>query len=211
MKWKLCLLSIFGMLIFFAANVNAEVKAGSFTVSPNLGYNYWPDEYSPWKYIDNNMTYGLSLGYDFTERFGIEASYNTLDTEVMPGGVVQVSGGGGGGPPPPPGAPPPPPAETIILAEGGSDVSSYLARIEGLFYFYPFGDKFTPYATFGIGSYEYQYGGFKFHKMNLPIGFGFKYFITDKLAIRADYRFIMPIHKNNDILSVGLTYRFGGE
>jgi len=202
MKSKLCFLFVVGMLLLFAVNLNAQVKAGSFTVSPIAGYSYFPNK----SILENASTYGASLGYNFTEYLGIEASYNTIATKIVPGGVTEFV--------PDPNAPPAPPGapqagEYIVLVPGGTEVSGYQTRIECFFHLYP-GNKFAPYAAIGIGTLSYDYNGISIGETNLPVGFGLKYFFTDKIALRADFRSMMPHHNNNVLITVGATFQFGG-
>lgn len=199
MRSKFYFLCVLGMLLLLAANANAQVKAGSFSVSPIFGYSMFSHD----AIFEDDVTYGVSVGYNFSENFGIEASYNTFDTKVIPEGV---SVGGWTEPfPPPPGVD----TEPTVIVPGGIDVTGDQYRLEGLFYIYP-GKKFAPYAALGIGQIEYEYNGESVSKTNVPAGFGFKYFVTDMIAIRADFRDCVKLPESNLIISAGVTFQFGG-
>lgn len=223
MKSKIFLLIVVCTLTLFAGSLHAQVKAGSFSVSPIIGYS----KFAKTSYFEGTSAYGISLGYNFSDRFGIEAAYNTLDTEIIPEGVDTTAGGGGFPPGPPPPASfrgagslvasqgPPPPGGggggggVELVADGGTEVSGSQLRIEGLFYIYP-GEKFAPYVAMGIGTMSMEVVGKKLDQLNAPAGFGFKYFITDNIAIRADVRANLPVDDNNILATVGATFQFGG-
>lgn len=198
MKSKLCFLSVIGILILFAADLNAQVKAGSFSVSPFFGYSKFTND-SP---IEGSSIYGGSLGYNLSENFGLEASYNNIDSKIRKAGIREA-----GSDPDGPGPAPAEPGEIIV--PGGAKVTGSQLRLEGLFYFYS-GEKLAPYAALGIGTLTYDYSGKSYGRTNMPVGFGLKYFITDKIAIRADFRDVLRLPENNLLVTVGATFHFGG-
>ena len=77
MTHKMFSLSVFGMMLFFAVTAGAQIRQGGFSVSPNLGYYFFEDGQE----IKKAPTYGVGIGYDFTDRLGIEGSYNVVNTE----------------------------------------------------------------------------------------------------------------------------------
>ena len=83
MKPKMPLLFVFAMIFLCTTNLNAQIRAGAFSVSPNAGYYFFDDDQE----IKRSPTYGLGIGYDFTDRVGIEGSYNLLNTEAKIGGT----------------------------------------------------------------------------------------------------------------------------
>ena len=221
MKSKLFFLFIICMLTLSAADLHAQVKAGSFSVSPIIGYS----KFAKLSYFEGTSVYGISLGYNFSDRFGLEASYNPLDTEIIPEGAGQNTGGGGFQPPPPAAfrgagnlvaaqGPPPPGGGGgggfTLVAPGGAEVNGSQIRVEGLFYIFP-GEKFAPYVAMGIGTMNMEVVGKNIKQLNAPAGFGFKYFITDNIAIRADVRANLPVDDNDILATVGATFQFGGK
>lgn len=204
MRSKIYILLAIGILMLSAADVNAQVKGGSFTITPFAGYV----KNDPMGLYENTETYGLALGYNFSERFGVEVTYNTVDTEIVPDGLV--TGGWDLPFPPPPWVD----VEETVVVEGGADVEAYNAGVELLFHIYP-GQKFAPYVALGLGYGEYEYltmdGMYTKKDHNVPMGFGFKYFVTDMIAFRGDLRAVFPYNQNNIRATVGVSFQFGGE
>lgn len=58
------------LVIGAAGNLMAENRAGSFNITPFLGW-YWFEGDQP---LDDAFTSGLALGYNITERWGVEAA-----------------------------------------------------------------------------------------------------------------------------------------
>lgn len=67
------------MLTAIAVTAQAEVKAGSASVTPFFGfYNFESRELE----LDNSYTVGLRAGYNFTENVGVEGVFNYVKTDV---------------------------------------------------------------------------------------------------------------------------------
>ena len=90
-----------------------------------------------------------------------------------------------------------------------ADVNGYLARIEGLIYFGS-NKNLVPYIAVGAGSINIKHPINKLDKRFGEFGFGLKYFLSDKIAFRADIRDIMVPSKFNPLITAGLTFHFGG-
>jgi len=208
MKSKKYILLAIGILVISAADVNAQVKGGSFSITPFAGYSV----FDPRGNYEDTETYGLAVGYNFSERFSLEATYAVIDTEVAPDGITHTEDSGGFGPPPgqAPGG-----GEEIVDASGGTEVDAFEYGLEMIYYIYP-GKKFAPYGAIGFGMSEFKYveddGDLKkVIDHNAPMGFGFKYFVTDMIAFRGDLRAVFPYDQNNIRATVGVTFQFGGE
>jgi OmpA-OmpF porin, OOP family len=94
---------------------------------------------------------------------------------------------------------------------GKVDVKGYLGRLDFLTYFTP-DKKFVPYFAFGVGDlYIDQSGSDSTSKGFGNYGLGFKWFLTDKIALRADARHAFPSNVNNYIVTTGLSFNFGGK
>lgn len=107
---------------------------------------------------------------------------------------------------------------------GGSKNKFYAAGLEGIYHFMPRG-AFVPYVAAGVGAVHYTSDDSAFlpSKVAVDYGAGFKFFITDYIAFRADARHVLPLgergkygdnpHKvHNDLLAtVGLMFSFGGD
>lgn len=71
------------MAPFLGGVGSAEIKPGSFFLSPSIGgYVFEGNED-----LKNNLLYGLGLGYHFDKNWAAEAIFNYVDTETDPGGV----------------------------------------------------------------------------------------------------------------------------
>jgi OmpA-OmpF porin, OOP family len=88
-------------------------------------------------------------------------------------------------------------------------VNGYLTRIEGLGYFDSYG-KLVPYIAVGAGILKFDNSGKRIDHTIVDFGFGLKYFLTDKIAFRADVRDILTPSKFNPLFTIGLTFHFGG-
>ena len=65
------------LLLSLTGTVSAEMRAGAVSVSPMIGGYVFEGNQD----LDNDLTYGLGIGYNLTERWGIEAAFNYIDTE----------------------------------------------------------------------------------------------------------------------------------
>ena len=85
------LIMLFGVILLslgIAGNVAAENKSGSFTLSPFAGGYVFEGDQS----IDDEVTYGIGLGYNLNEKWGLETVFNQVDTEYEGSGSdVDVS------------------------------------------------------------------------------------------------------------------------
>ncbi|MBL0700673.1 MAG: OmpA family protein [Desulfosarcina sp.] len=77
MKTKFFLASLLILLIGFANNATAENKAGALTVSPMIGGYLFEGNQD----LDNEATYGLGLGYNIDQNWGLEGMFNFIDTD----------------------------------------------------------------------------------------------------------------------------------
>ncbi len=169
------------VLLVFATVAQAEVKAGSFSVTPFIGgYVFEGNEY------DNEDTYaaGLRAGYNFTQNIGMEAFFNYVPTNNKDW-------------------------------NDDNEMELFDYGLEGLYHFMP-ESRFVPFLAVGVGGIHYDAlpeDPANKDKFALDYGAGFKYFVTDNIALRADVRHIIPFNEryNNLLYSVGLTFAFGGE
>ena len=101
---------------------------------------------------------------------------------------------------------------TEIDVESGDNVRMWSYGIEGVYNFMP-QSRLVPFVAVGIGGIYYDTLGFteKTNKFAIDYGAGLKYFINDKIALRADVRHVIPISENyNDLLvTFGVSYAFG--
>jgi OOP family OmpA-OmpF porin len=96
--------------------------------------------------------------------------------------------------------------------ETDSTNNVYVAGIEGLYHFMPDG-RFVPFLAIGVGAFHYSDDRTRYVPTNLAVdyGAGFKYFVTENIALRADVRHVLPLNdKYNDLLvTMGINLNFG--
>jgi len=89
----------------------------------------------------------------------------------------------------------------------------YNYRLEGLYHFMP-DSKLVPFLAAGVGGMTINYRDETANKTRATFssGAGLKYFLTDRLALRADVRHVLAFGSvyNNLEYALGLTFYFGG-
>jgi OOP family OmpA-OmpF porin len=191
---KIGFLAVFMMLIAMIASAQAEVRAGSVSITPFIGlYDFETDEYS----FDNSFTVGLRAGYNFTENLGLEgfAHFVPTKTSVYPitnDDDVYLYGFG---------------VEGLFHFFPSTAIVPFLAAgIGGIHY---------QVDAKGAGiddmtKFAFDYGaGIKFFFPEKVANF----FFADDMALRADIRHVIPMNDTyNDLMTtIGLTFSFGGK
>ncbi len=69
----------FSLTVFHVTGAAAENRAGAVSVSPLIGGYIFDSDQS----IKSDPAYGIVLGYNITERIGIEGAFNYVDTELQ--------------------------------------------------------------------------------------------------------------------------------
>ncbi len=77
MKTNFFLAGLLILLIGLANTANAENKAGALTISPMLGGYIFEGDQN----LDDEFTYGLGLGYNIDQNWGLEGMFNFIDTD----------------------------------------------------------------------------------------------------------------------------------
>ena len=140
----------------------------------------------------NNITWGVHAGYNFTDNIALEIFVNTVSSEFEDRGGDQTS-------------------------------RVYVGGIEGIYNFIP-NSRFVPFLAIGIGAIHYTSDDSALvpSKYTVDYGAGFKYFMTENLALRTDVRHVLPLCEkseygdnphfvHNDLLAtIGISYEFGG-
>jgi len=180
MKSSKVLITILMCVLFlsFACGASAEMRAGTMSISPMIGGYVFDGEQD----LDNNLTYGLGIGYNLNERWGLEAAFNYIDTDY----------------------------DTDYAAGRETDVSLY--RLDALYHFnvtdrfVPYlaagvgGINFNTDEAKSDNDFIANYGA------------GVKYFLTENVALRGDVRHVISFNpKHHNLLyTAGLTVFFGG-
>ncbi len=69
------------LFLFLAGGAAAEMRAGAASISPMIGGYVFDGEQD----VDNALTYGLGIGYNLTERWGVEAAFNYVNADFETG------------------------------------------------------------------------------------------------------------------------------
>jgi OmpA-OmpF porin, OOP family len=178
------------MLMAVVTTAQAEVRAGSFTVTPFFGgYTFENNEHD----LDNSWTAGVRAGYNFTKNLGVEGYFNYVMTDTLMkwnpnGDNVRIGGYG---------------IEGLYNFMPEKWFVPFLAAgIGGIHYDFE--------ANGNMNKLSVDYGGGV--KLFLPDRIA-KLFLSDDLALRADVRHILPLNdKYNDFLyTAGIAFSFGGK
>lgn len=132
--------------------------------------------------LENSPIFGIRAGYNFTENWGAEARFGYVLAEHRAANYPEA------------------------------DVYSF--GIDALYHFNPSG-SFVPYLAAGVGGIHHNYpanGPGYYPEYAFNAGLGFKQFVADNVALRADARYIrLPDDKLNNLeYTVGVTFQFGG-
>lgn len=185
------ILSLF-MLIVCASSAFAENRAGAVNVTPWIG-GYNLDGDLPY---DNGWTYGLSLGYNFTEKLGAELSFNYVESDYD-GPVL---------------------AGPSVIDFNDDDASIYLYRLDLLYHITGIlPDMVVPYLAGGAGMSTFDPDRKDVDSENdfiMNYGAGLKFFLNRNMALRADVRHVLDFDGgdtyNNLLYTAGLCFEFGG-
>ncbi|WP_111641670.1 OmpA family protein [Marinimicrobium alkaliphilum] len=170
---------------------HAKTEAGQFEVSPFVGIQMFDSGHN----LEDALTYGIRLGYSFTDRWTLEGALffvgsSVDDTDLLNPGRGQFSSPIG-------------------------DVDLTVYQLDALYHFRP-ENTFSPYIVFGYGATDYSPSISDKEMSTFNIGVGAKYWISDNLAMRFDLRdhFVSEVFDegfHNLSATVGLTLAFGGK
>ena len=168
--------------------VRAEIKAGSVEVTPFAGYTFFDEQHN----LENQPVFGGRLGYNITNRFGIEGTWDFTKTYVDDKSLTFTRQG-----------------------QFTSPISSVFITqydINLLYHFIP-EKRLNPYITAGYGIVHYTP---KINNKNMSVldfGGGVKYWMVDNIALRLDVRdnMIFDEHLHNVSTTLGFVFAFGGE
>lgn len=135
------------------------------------------------QHLKTRPVYGLRAGYNFTRNIGVEALFGYASTDY--------NGTDAGG-------------------TQGTNVYNY--RLEGLYHLMP-ASKLVPFVSAGVGGQTVQYPAGVSDKTRAAFGYGagLKYFLTERVALRADVRHVLVFDSiyNNLEYTFGLGFVFG--
>jgi OOP family OmpA-OmpF porin len=187
---KIGMLTVIVMLMAVVTAAQAEVRAGSFTVTPFFGgYTFEGNEHD----LDSSWTAGVRAGYNFTKNLGVEGYFNYILTETVMkwnpnGDDVRIGGYG---------------IEGLYNFFPQSRFVPFLAvGIGGIHYDFE--------ASGNMNKLSVDYGGGV--KLFFPDRVA-KFFLADDVALRVDIRHILPLNDTyNDFLyTAGIAFSYGGK
>jgi len=166
----------------------AEIKAGSFELNPYAGYNFFDNQHN----LKDRPIYGLRLGYNITNRFGIEGAVDFSDTGVDDKNATWDEEG------------------QFTSPINDVDITSY--SLDLLYHFMP-ESNFNPFIAVGYGANHYSPEINSRDMAVLNFGIGAKYWLAENLALRADVRdnMIIDEHLHNITATAGIVFAFGGD
>ncbi|MGA3281835.1 MAG: OmpA family protein [Smithella sp.] len=184
---KIFMLTVVLMVIAFVTTAQAEEVAGSFSFTPYIG-GYLFDKKQD---VSNAPVYGISLGYNFTKYFGVEASGEYIATKY----------------------------DLPLSDSQSTNVGNY--RLDGILNLIPDSRLVPfIFVGLGAQTIDYPKDVPNSRSAAVDFGAGFNFFITDGLALRADirdiYRFDVDYMSegstlNNFEYTLGLSFYFGGQ
>lgn len=190
---KIKALVLFAVVLLFPMTAQSEIKAGSFEVSPFVGYNFFENKQN----LKDHFLYGGRLGYNFTENVGIEGTLEFINSRVD--------------------------HESRIGAKKGQfrsptdDVDLTFYHIDAVYHFMP-DSNFTPFVVAGFGGAHYSPDISNQDMFTFDFGVGAKYWLADNIAFRIDLRdnivtevFPFKNDYHNMNTTVGVVFAFNGE
>ena len=192
---KIVMLTIILMLTAVVTVAQAEVKAGSVSITPFAGGYFFERSQD----LKDTAVYGLRAGYNFTKNIGLEGYFSYLQTEFQdqsqwePWQDVYSFG-----------------IEGLYHFMPESRLVPFIAiGFGGIYYGKGFNYINSSYGDdFEASQYTVDYGA------------GLKFFLTDDIALRADVRDVIPLNStkgnpdyfhNNLLVTLGINFAFGGE
>ena len=169
-------------------SAQAEIKAGSVEVTPFGGYNFFEKRQN----LEDQPLVGGRLGYNFTNSFGIEGTWEFMKSYVD--------------------------NKNLRFSREGqftrpiNDVSITQFSLDLVYHFMP-ESVFNPYIVGGYGIAHYSP---KINNKNMSVvnfGLGAKYWVAEHVALRADVRDNMVLDESihNVETTLGVVFAFGGE
>lgn len=183
------------MLLTMVVSAQAEVRAGSVSVTPFAGfYNFETDEYN----FDNSYTLGLRAGYNFTRNLAVEGVFNFVRTDTNDYTPITKD-------------------DDVYLYALGVEGIYHIFPTSSFVPFIAAGIGGIHYHVDGshvdvddMTKLAFDYGaGLKLFLPDKVAGF----FLADEMALRADIRHVIPINETySDLMgTIGINLAFGGE
>ncbi len=185
---KIMAMGLFACFSLTPLSALAEVKGGSFEITPFGGFNFFEKKQN----LENSPIYGGRLGYNFTKHFGVETTVEFINSHVD----NKTKTGSGQG--------------EYRSPMDSVDLAFY--HIDAVYHFMPEG-SFTPFIVAGVGGAHYDPKISNRDLTAVNLGVGAKFWMTDHVALRVDLRDNMVIDEtyHNLNATAGLVFAFGGK
>jgi OOP family OmpA-OmpF porin len=185
-------LMVAAFVFLLPLSARSEIKAGSFEVTPFVGYNFFEHSQN----LENRPVFGGRLGYNFTQHFGVEGVGEYIGSHVDDKSITGSKEGQYRGP-----------MDSV-------DLTFY--HLDAVYHFIPDG-KFNPFVVIGVGGAHYNPSiNNRGDMAAFNVGVGAKYWLTDHIALRFDVQDYMVTEiiqetYHNIRAMIGITFAFGGE
>ena len=188
---KILSLALLVFVFFFPLSARAEVKEGSFEVSPFAGYNFFEDAQN----LKDSPVYGGRFGYNFTKHFGIEGAMEFINSRVRDTSRIGAKEG--------------------QFRSPANSVDLVFYHVDAVYHFLP-DNKLTPFVAAGYGGTHYSSRISNQDMSTFDFGVGAKYWVADNFAFRLDLRDslvteVMEETYHNINATVGIVFAFGGK
>lgn len=188
---RMMTLAILPIALPLSFAVQAEIKEGSYEISPFIGKNFFESNQN----LDDGLVYGARLGYNFTSKFAVEGAIGFIDSEVDDATLTDTQEG------------------RYRSPIDNVDVTFY--NIDALYHLSP-EQRFSPYLVAGIGGGHYSPEISDKDMTVINFGVGAKYWLNDALALRFDLRdyVVGEVFKHsfdNIQATVGVVFSIGGK
>jgi OOP family OmpA-OmpF porin len=184
LKKIFCIIIGIMMFMLILSNVvSAQVRPYTLSVTPYIGVYAFDKDQN----LGDPPVYGISLGYNFTKYFGVEASGEFIATKY----------------------------DLHVSADGWKDRTSRVGnyRVDGVFNLIP-DSRLVPFVFAGFGGQSIDYPQNVPNRAAFAVDFGagLKFFFTDWLALRGDVReiYVFDESRKDFETTLGLAFYFGG-
>ncbi|WP_027389895.1 OmpA family protein [Chrysiogenes arsenatis] len=187
---KTTAMMLFACVVLLPLSARAEIKAGSFELSPFVGYNFFEND----KNLKDRPIYGGRIGYNFTKHFALEGVVETIRTRIDDRSIVGAKEG--------------------QFRSPMTDVDLTFYHIDALYHFMPDG-RFNPFVVAGIGGAHHSPDISSGDMIALNYGVGAKYWLSKNIALRFDLRDhvvteVFQESYHNLSATMGLVFALGG-
>ncbi|MBP7297118.1 MAG: outer membrane beta-barrel protein, partial [Acidobacteria bacterium] len=183
MRWIGLVLALLALTL----TASAQVKDKRVELSPYIGGIFYDGDLN----LKDNLLFGFRVGYNFNPRFGLEGGADFSfpgvdDTNLYP-------------------------LEEVTFGIPAMSTNNMFYHVDGLIYLFP-ESRFNPFFVVGLGGARYAPDrGDTLNKFLTNFGFGAKYWMSDRVALRFDFRDLVSLDeaRHNLAAQAGLAIAIG--